>query len=156
MSRLDYFPAKRRDRTRPVFEVALRKNARNLSTASLPHIRTRAHVDTAHMHNNFSTEQSQTAKPVSKMCERDAEHMAYVLVNHGLFKKYKTFSVLICIGYHMSGEVISVLSLEGRYYNCHERARDNYDIVTRVTQLISPSQSCDNLFITYNCAFIRP
>ena len=35
----------------------------------------------------------------------------------------------------MSGEVISVLSLEGRYYNCHEgaqRARDNYDIVTRV------------------------
>ena len=42
---------------------------------------------------------------------------------------------MICIGYHMSGEVISVLSLEGRYYNCHERAqraRDNYDIVTRV------------------------
>ncbi len=36
----------------------------------------------------------------------------------------------------MSGEVISVLSLEGRYYNCHERARDNYDIVTRVIQLI--------------------
>ncbi len=58
----------------------------------------------------------------------------------------------ICIGYHMSGsgEVISVLSLEGRYYNCHERAqraRDNYDIVTRVIQLISPSQSCDNLYI---------
>ncbi len=52
----------------------------------------------------------------------------------------------------MSGEVISVLSLEGRYYNCHERAqraRDNYDIVTRVIKLISPSQSCDNLFITY-------
>ena len=24
------------------------------------------------------------------------------------------------IGYHISGEVISVLSLEGRYYNCHE------------------------------------
>ncbi len=42
----------------------------------------------------------------------------------------------------MSGEVISVLSLEGRYYNCHERAqraRDNYDIVTRVIKLISPS-----------------
>ncbi len=58
----------------------------------------------------------------------------------------------MCIGYHMSGEVISVLSLEGRYYNCHEqaqRARDNYDIVTRVIQLISLSQSCDNLFITY-------
>ena len=47
------------------------------------------------------------------------------------------------IGYHMSGEVISVLSLKGRYYNCHERAqraRDNYDIVARVIQLISPSQ----------------
>ena len=47
----------------------------------------------------------------------------------------------------MSGEVMSVLSLEGRYYNCHERAqraRDNYDIVTRVIQLISPSQSCEN------------
>ncbi len=54
----------------------------------------------------------------------------------------------------MSGEVISVLSLEGRYYNCQERARDNYDIVTRVIKLISPSQSCDNLFITYLC-FIR-
>ena len=53
----------------------------------------------------------------------------------------------------MSGEVISVLSLEGRYYNCHERARDNYDIVTRVIQLISPSQSCDNLFITYLCLY---
>ena len=32
--RLDYFPAKKRDRSRPVFEVALRKNARNLSTTS--------------------------------------------------------------------------------------------------------------------------
>ncbi len=53
----------------------------------------------------------------------------------------------------MSGEVISVLS---RYYNCHERAqraRDNYDIVTRVIKLISPSQSCDNLFITYLCFY---
>ena len=52
----------------------------------------------------------------------------------------------------MNGELISVLSLEGRHYNCQERAqraRDNYDIVTRLTrviQLISPSQSCDNLF----------
>ncbi len=49
----------------------------------------------------------------------------------------------------MSGEVISVLSLEGRYYNCHERAqraRDNYDIVTRVIQLISP-------IITYLCLY---
>ncbi len=55
----------------------------------------------------------------------------------------------------MSGEVISVLSLEGRYYNCHERARDNYDIVTRVIQLISPSQSCDNLCITYLCLLNR-
>ena len=54
----------------------------------------------------------------------------------------------------MNGEVISVLSLERRYCNCHERAqraRDNYDIVTRMIQLISPSQSCDNLFITYLC-----
>ena len=25
--------------------------------------------------------------------------------------------ILVSIGYHMSGEVISVLSLEGRYYN---------------------------------------
>ncbi len=35
----------------------------------------------------------------------------------------------------MSGEVISLLSLEGRYYNCHDeraqRARDNYEIVTK-------------------------
>ncbi len=56
----------------------------------------------------------------------------------------------------MSGKVISVLSLEGRYYNCHERAqraRDNCDIVTSVIQLISPSQSCDNLFITYLCLY---
>ncbi len=70
-----------------------------------------------------------------------------------------TFGVVlqtVCIGYHMSGEVISVLSLERRYYNCHERAqraRDNYDIVTTVIQLISPSQSCDNLFITYLCLY---
>ncbi len=59
------------------------------------------------------------------------------------------------MGYHMSGKVISVLlSLEGRYYNCHKRAqrtRDNYDIMTRVIQLISLIQSCDNLFITYLC-----
>ena len=53
----------------------------------------------------------------------------------------------------MNGEVISVLSLEGRYYNCHERARGNYDIVTKVIQLISPSQACDNLFITYLCFY---
>ena len=60
-------------------------------------------------------------------------------------------SRLLGIGYHMSGEVISVLSLVGRYYKCDERGseRDNYDIVTRVIQLISPSQSCDNLFIYY-------
>ena len=38
----------------------------------------------------------------------------------------------------MNGEVISV------YHR-----RDNYDIVTRVIQLTSSSQSCDNLFITY-------
>ena len=58
----------------------------------------------------------------------------------------------ISIGYQMSGEVISVLSLEGRYYNCHER--DTIMIlVTRVIQLISPSQSCDNFFITYLCLY---
>ncbi len=49
----------------------------------------------------------------------------------------------LCIGYHMSGEVISVLSRaraasEGQLRNCHESV-----------QLISPSQSCDNLFITH-------
>ncbi len=54
--------------------------------------------------------------------------------------------------------MISVLSHQGRYYNCHERAqraRDNYDIVTRVVQLISPNQSesNDNLFITYLCLY---
>ena len=62
---------------------------------------------------------------------------------------------MISIGYHMSGEVISVLSLEGRY-NCHQRvqqARDNNDIVPQVIKLISPSQSCDNLFITYLCLY---
>ena len=41
----------------------------------------------------------------------------------------------ICFGYHMRGEVISVLSLEGRYHilsrvsTCSERGT-NYDIVT--------------------------
>ena len=53
--------------------------------------------------------------------------------------------------------LISVLSLKGRYYNCHERAqraRDNYGIVTRVIQLISPHHSCDNLIlITYLCLY---
>ncbi len=51
----------------------------------------------------------------------------------------------------MSGEVISVLSLEGRYYNCRERAqraRENYDIVTRVIQLISPSISSEGIYIS--------
>ncbi len=58
--------------------------------------------------------------------------------------------ILLCIGYHMSGKVISVLSLEGRYCMIATSERsDNYDIVTRVIQLISPSQSCDNLFIYY-------
>ena len=48
--------------------------------------------------------------------------------------------------------MISVLSLEGRYYDFH----DNYVIVTRVIQLITTSQSCDNLFIIlHSCAFIR-
>ncbi len=58
---------------------------------------------------------------------------------------------------HVSGEVISVfIHSRDEYYNCHERAqraRDNYNIVTRVIQLISPSQSCDNLFITYLCLY---
>ena len=30
---------------------------------------------------------------------------------------------MVSIGYHMSGEVISVLSLKGRYYNCHASER---------------------------------
>ena len=50
----------------------------------------------------------------------------------------------------MSGEVISVLSLEGRYYNCHERAqraRDNYDIVTRVTHIVI---TLSNMFMKCN------
>ena len=67
-----------------------------------------------------------------------------------LLKRPFQRQIMRSIGYHMSGEVISVLSREGRYYNCHERAqreRDNYDIVTRVIQLISPSQSCDNLLL---------
>ena len=41
------------------------------------------------------------------------------------------------MGYHISGELMSVLSLDGRYYNCQERVqrvRDHYDIETRVIQ----------------------
>jgi hypothetical protein len=38
--------------------------SRNFSMANLPQAHTRAHVDTAHVQNNFSTEQSQTATPV--------------------------------------------------------------------------------------------
>ena len=52
---------------------------------------------------------------------------------------FNTTSAMISIGYHMNGEMISVLSTEGRYYNCHGGARDNYDIVTRVIKLILPS-----------------
>ena len=38
---------------------------------------------------------------------------------------------MYAIGYHMNGEIVLVLSFEGRYYNCHEQAqRANYDIVT--------------------------
>ena len=82
----------------------------------------------------------------------------FIIITHEVRRCYIkcTTESIIRIGYHMSGEVISVLSLEGRYYNCHERAqraRDNYNIVTRVIQLISPSQSCDNLFITYLCLY---
>ncbi len=80
------------------------------------------------------------------------ENQFIELLNFNISKS----SRLLGIGYHMSGEVISVLSLVGRYYNYHERGseRDNYDIVTRVIQLISPSQSCDNLFITYLCLYL--
>ena len=47
------------------------------------------------------------------------------------FQFRREYTLQICIGYRMSVEVISVLSLEleERCYNCHERARDNYDIV---------------------------
>ncbi len=47
-------------------------------------------------------------------------------------------------GYNMNGEVISVLSLEGQYYNFHERAQratDNYDIYRHesdTTDIIEP------------------
>ncbi len=83
--------------------------------------------------------------------------MEYVYGHTGLFNisqqhyYFNLKSTIISIGYHMSGVVISVLSLQGRYYNCQKQARDNYDIVMRVIKLISPSQSCDNLFITYLC-----
>ncbi len=46
----------------------------------------------------------------------------------------------------MSGEVISVLSLEGRYY----------DIVTRVIQLISPSQSSQKKRYQSGISFLCP
>ena len=53
----------------------------------------------------------------------------------------------------MSGEVISVLSLVGRYYIVTSERSERGTIIislrSRVIQLISPSQSCDNLFITY-------
>ena len=55
---------------------------------------------------------------------------------------------------YMRGEVISVLSLEGRYhiyFVTSERSerRTKYDIVTRAIKLILPSLECDNPFITY-------
>ena len=31
----------------------------------------------------------------------------------------------------------------------------NYDIVPRVIKLISPHNSCDNLYLSHTCAFIR-
>ena len=56
----------------------------------------------------------------------------------------------VCIGYHMRGEVISVLSLKRR----SERGT-KYDIVTRAIKLILPSLECDNLFITYLCLYLE-
>ncbi len=44
----------------------------------------------------------------------------------------------------------SVLSLEGGYYNYDSV---NYDSVTTVIRLISPSQSRDNFFITCLCFY---
>ena len=53
-------------------------------------------------------------------------------------------NIYICIGYHMRGEVISVLSLKRRYH-----------ILTRAIKLILPSLECDNLFITYLCLYLE-
>ena len=67
-------------------------------------------------------------------------------------------SYILC-KYRLSHEWLGDISFITRgtiLYNCHERAqraRDNYDIVTRVIKLISPSHSCDNLFITYLCLY---
>jgi hypothetical protein len=59
----NYFPTNERDRIPLAFEEFRGKNARNFSTANLPQAHMRAHIDTAHVQNNFSTEQSQTATP---------------------------------------------------------------------------------------------
>ena len=65
---------------------------------------------------------------------------------------------MISKGYHMRDEVISVLSLEGRYHNFVTSERSErgtkYDIVTRAIKLILPSLECDNLFITYLCLYL--
>ena len=66
-------------------------------------------------------------------------------------------NIYISIGYHMRDEVISVLSLEGRYhFVTSERSErgTKYDIVTRAIKLILPSLECDNLFITYLCLYL--
>ena len=60
------------------------------------------------------------------------------------------FFIDISIGYHMRGEVISVLSLERRYHILYK-----YDIVTRAIKLILPSLEYDNLFITYLCLYLE-
>ena len=57
------------------------------------------------------------------------------------------------LGYHMRGEVISVLSLERQYHIYDIVAK--YDIVTRAIKLILPSLECDNLFITYLCLYLE-
>ena len=57
--------------------------------------------------------------------------------------RYSPHKYMPSVGYHMNGEVISVLSLEGRYYNCDKRVQremDNYDIVTRVIPIIIQSE----------------
>ena len=67
----------------------------------------------------------------------------------------------ISVGYHMSGQVISVLSLKGRYRTvlylllysifCCTLSFAVLISVTRAIKLILPSLECDNLFITYLC-----
>ena len=52
----------------------------------------------------------------------------------------------VCIGYHMRGEVISVLSLERRYHILYRNESDKTDIT---------EFEYDNLFITYLCLYLE-